>query len=78
MRHTAVSIPVNIAEGFKKRTIPDKLRFLNFAGCSLEESRYYLILSNDLSYAKTNELKMLIEEVSRMLTAYIKAIESED
>ena len=40
MRRAAISIPANIAEGFKKRGISDKTRFLNVAQGSLEESRY--------------------------------------
>ena len=47
-RRAAVSIPSNIAEGFKKRGKSDKARFMNIAQGSLEESRYYLILSRDL------------------------------
>jgi four helix bundle protein len=43
LRRSAVSIPANIAEGFKKRTRPDKARFFNVAQGSLEETRYYLI-----------------------------------
>ncbi len=44
MRKAAVSIPANIAEGFKKRSKPDKARLMKVAQGSLEESRYYLIL----------------------------------
>lgn len=44
-RRAAISIPANIAEGFKKKTSPDKLRFMNIAQGSLEECRYYLILA---------------------------------
>jgi four helix bundle protein len=47
-RRAAVSIPANISEGFKKKGNPDKVRFMNIAQGSLEECRYYLILSNDL------------------------------
>lgn len=43
-RDAAVSIAANIAEGFPKRTIPDKIRIMNIAQGSLEECRYYLIL----------------------------------
>ena len=37
MRRAAVSIPANIAEGFAKRTKPDKARYMNVAEGSLEE-----------------------------------------
>lgn len=56
LRRAAVSIAANIAEGFKKRTKPEKLRFLNIAQGSLEECRYYLMLAQDLGYALTEEI----------------------
>jgi len=74
MRRAAVSIPANIAEGFRKRNKPDKARYLNIAEGSLEESRYYLILTNDLGYAETGSLMDALEEVSRLLHAYSSAI----
>src|SRR6476660_2203344 len=69
MRRAAISIPANIAEGFKKRGISDKTRFLNVAQGSLEESRYYLILTQDLGYADTTALEPLMDEVSKLLVA---------
>jgi four helix bundle protein len=71
-----VSIPANIAEGFTKRSSPDKLRYLNISQGSVEESRYYLILAKDLGYAETTELRGTLEEISKMLAAYMKAIAS--
>ena len=53
-QRAAVSIPANIAEGYKKLSRADKLRFYNIAQGSLEECRYYIILSKDLGYI--NEL----------------------
>jgi four helix bundle protein len=50
MRRAAVSVPANIAEAFKKRGKPDKARVMNIAQASLEELRYYTILSRDLGY----------------------------
>jgi four helix bundle protein len=76
MRRAAVSIPANIAEGFKKRTPREKIRVLNISQGSLEESRYYLILAEDLDYANTAVLLPKLEEISRMLEAYIRAIET--
>jgi hypothetical protein len=43
---------------------------------SLEECRYYLILIQDLGYGATTDMGVLPEEVSRLLVAYAKAIES--
>ena len=74
IRRASVSIPANIAEGFKKKTNPDKLRFFNIAQGSIEEVRYYLILSADLDYGDTTKLKDELAEVSRMLEAYMKSI----
>ena len=53
MRRAAVSIPANIAEGFRRRGKADKARYMNMAEGSLEESRYYLILAKDLGYGDT-------------------------
>jgi len=77
-RRAAVSIPANIAEGFKKKGRLDKARFMNIAQGSLEECRYYLILANDLGYGRTQELFLQIEEVSRLLEAYTTAILTPD
>jgi four helix bundle protein len=73
-RRAAVSIPANIAEGFKKKGRPDKVRFMNVAQGSLEECRYYLILTSDLGYGETMELFRQLEEVSKMLGSYSAAI----
>ncbi|MDI6890374.1 MAG: four helix bundle protein [Thermodesulfovibrionales bacterium] len=76
MRRAAISIPANIAEGFKKRGIKDKTNFYNIAQGSLEELRYYLILSRDLGYYEdTNKLHDLIEVIGRMLYGLIKSIQ---
>lgn len=70
MRRAAVSVPANIAEGFKKRTVAEKCRFLTIAHSSLEEIRYYMILSQDLAYYNTVAMKAQVEEVSKLLTLY--------
>jgi four helix bundle protein len=74
MRRAAVSIPANIAEGFGKRSQAEKARFLNIAEGSLEESRYYLILTQDLGYGSNDSLMDTLQEASRLLGAYSRAI----
>ena len=76
-RRAAVSIEANIAEGYKKKTPADKLRFLNIAQGSLEECRYYIILSHDVGYYSNdvaNDMWTKIEAASTVLNAYCKAI----
>ena len=77
-RRAAVSIPANIAEGFKKRGKADKVRFMNIAHASLEECRYYLILTHDLGYGEIEEATTQIEQVSKLLEAYSLAIQHSD
>lgn len=74
MRRAAVSIPANIAEGFRRRGKADKARLMNIAEGSLEECRYYLILAQDLGYGDTRQLMAQIEVVSKLLCAYIAAL----
>jgi four helix bundle protein len=76
MRRAAVSVPANIAEGFKRRGKNEKVRFYNISEASLEELKYFLILSEDLGYF--NDTKQLMEDaetVSRMLHGLIQSIE---
>ncbi|MBL4654866.1 MAG: four helix bundle protein, partial [Bacteroidia bacterium] len=74
IRRAAVSVPANITEGFKRKGKADKARFFNIAQASLEEVRYFLILTKDLNYAETNAIQERSSEISKMLTRYIKSI----
>lgn len=76
LRRAAVSIPANFAEGFRKIGKPDKLRFYNIAQGSLEECRYCLILVKDLNYGNVQQLKLDLEEISKMLVSYMQKIRS--
>lgn len=76
-QRAAVSIPANIAEGYKRLSKADKLRFMNIAQGSLEESRYYILLSKDLGYIDDGafaEINALVEKTSWFLNSYCKGI----
>ena len=76
-QRSAVSIAANIAEGYRKDGMSDKLRFLNIAQGSLEECRYYILLSFDLNYISLdtyNNMNVSIEETSKLLNAYYRGI----
>lgn len=74
IRRAAVSVPANIAEGFKRRKKLDKARFMNISQASLEECRYYLILTKDLGYGDTANLMGQLEEISKLLHSYTNSI----
>lgn len=77
IRRAVVSVPANIAEGFKRRGQAEKIRFYNIAEASLEETKYYLILARDLGYAAdTGSLFDGAESVSRLLYRLIQSIEN--
>jgi len=73
-RRAAVSIPANIAEGFKKKSKADKVRFYNIAQGSTEECRYYIRLAHDLGYIAQDELKEILIIVSKLLDSYINGV----
>jgi four helix bundle protein len=75
-RRCGVSIPSNIAEGFRRRTVNDSLHFYNISQGSLEELRYQMILARDLGYITKEEYEkfnLLAEEVSKVLNGWIKS-----
>ncbi len=78
MRRAVVSIAANIAEGFKRLGIRDKIRFYNISEGSLEELKYYFLLSKDLAYISSDahvNLMAQAESVGRLLHGLIASTE---
>ena len=76
-RRAAVSIAANICEGYRKLSRADKLRFMNTSQGSLEECRYYIILSFDIGYIDRDtydRLEYLINGTSWKLNGYAQSI----
>lgn len=74
MRRAAVSMPANIAEGFRRRGRADKARLLNVAEGSLDEVRYYLRLARDLRYTQGETFEKQTDEIARLLAAYVRPL----
>ncbi len=77
IRRTAYSIPVNIVEGKSRKNTKELIQFLNIANASLEEVRYFLLLSKDLTYIdekKHGEFEFDCETISKMLNSFIKTL----
>lgn len=80
LRRAGYSVPSNIAEGAGRRTTKDFVRFLDIAKGSINEVQYFLHLASRLNYLSAEEATLLIsaaDEVSKCLTGYIKAVESD-
>ena len=77
MRKTAMSIPIKIAEGFNRRNPKEKEIFYKATQESIEELRYYFILSKDLEYLKnTDDILQSVEEVGRMLSGLVRSVKA--
>ncbi len=71
------SIPANLVEGQSRNTTREYLSFLYNARGSIEEVRYFLLLSKDLGYIEDEvykEFEREYELVSKMLNGLIKSL----
>ncbi len=77
MRRAALSIPCNIAEGKKRKTVKDFLHFLRMADGSAAELETQILISKELfpNIDFSNTESILIE-VQKMLISMIKKFES--
>lgn len=81
MRRAAVSLPSNIAEGSKRGTKKDFCQFLRIAQGSGAELETQLLLAERLEYISADDFKdasLLLDDVMKMLTAFIKKLLTSD
>lgn len=77
MRRCAVSIPSNIAEGWRRNSTKSYVQFLTIARGSLLELETQIIICKELTYISNenyNIITNLIVEESKMLNSLVKAI----
>lgn len=76
LRRASVSITSNIAEGFSRQGLKEKVQFYYQAAGSLTEVRNQLMIARDVDYvSKPNNIEDLfskIVEVEKMLSGLIK------
>lgn len=75
MRRAAISVPSNIAEGFRRGSKRDYAHFVSIAHGSLSELETQILLAKDL-YTRIEHTKALIlsDEVGRMLFGLSRAL----
>ena len=77
IKRAAYSVPANIVEGHSKSTRKDFIRYLYISRGSLEEVRYFLLLSRDLGYIakeKYDNFENKLTEISYLLSQLIKSL----
>jgi len=79
LRRAAVSMPSNIAEGFRRKFANEKLQFLRIAFGSGAELETQLEISHELGYLSDSNYNIIVERLDgmmRMLNRAIATIES--
>ncbi|MBI4700454.1 MAG: four helix bundle protein [Deltaproteobacteria bacterium] len=78
LRKTARSVACNIAEGHRRRSTTEYVRFLDIASGSAAELATQLLLAGELRYFDKNQahaLRALHGEVERMLAALMRSLQ---
>jgi four helix bundle protein len=77
LRRAALSVPVNIVEGYGRKSKAELSRFIDIAFGSLAETEYLFEFSERLGYAgsdKAAEIHGLIEEVSKIMWKFKQSL----
>jgi four helix bundle protein len=77
MKRAAYSIPSNIVEGHAKQSRSEFKRYLYISRGSLEELRYFLLLSNELDYIGQSiydDLESRCRKLSYQLNNFINSL----
>jgi four helix bundle protein len=77
LRRAALSIPLNIVEGYARISRQDHRRFLEIALGSTKETKYLIYFSFEQELIKENDKEGLLDladEISRLLWSKIKTL----
>jgi four helix bundle protein len=73
----AASVPANIAEGKGRNSLREYVQFLSIAKGSVEEVKYFLLLSRDLMYLSTkdyDEITDKYDQIGKMLNGLMTSL----
>ena len=76
LRRAAVSVPLNIAEGYGRKSKDDFKRFLRISLGSTNETETLLLLSKDLGYIESEKCEELIKQYNILGKKIYKLIEN--
>lgn len=79
LRRASSSVAANIAEGYGRQTTKELLRSLRIANGEAEETRYFSLLSKDLSYMNAQEFDTVnqwCQSVSQLLSALGRSLQA--
>ena len=79
MRRAVVSITSNIAEGFSRKGLKEKIQFYYLALGSLTELQNQLLVARDVGYLKDGEFQKAANqtiEISKLVNGLIKSSET--
>ena len=76
LRRAAVSVPLNIAEGYGRKSKDDFKRFLRISSGSANETETLLLLSKDLGYIESKKCEELIKQYNIFGKKIYKLIEN--
>lgn len=76
LRRASLSVPVNIVEGFNRKSKKDLSWFLNISLGSLAETEYLLSFSEKLGYIDKlpEEISHLIEDIGKLLWKFRESL----
>jgi four helix bundle protein len=77
LRRAAVSVTSNIAEGFNRNSLKEKINFYSFSRGSLAEIQNQILISRDIGFTKEDEFLKVADKtviVLKLLNALISSI----
>ena len=77
LRRAAISVTSNIAEGFNRGNVKDKIRFYLFSRGSLAEIQNQLLIARDIGYLKREDFEVMASKtilIHKLINGLIKSL----